>query len=81
MGYYLGKLIWNLKRVCEPDAVVFSGNISRSLDLMLPAMKAVLSEDTLIESQPIIRATELGPDKAGIMGAGGLAIMYYKQSL
>ena len=81
VGYYLGKLIWNLKRVCEPDAVVFSGNISRSLDLMLPAMKAVLSEDTLIESQPMIRATELGPDKAGIMGAGGLAIMYYKQSL
>jgi len=78
VGYYLGKLIWNLKRVCEPDAVVFSGNISRSLDLMLPAMKAVLEEDGLIESQPMIKATELGPDKAGIMGAAGLAIKYYK---
>jgi glucokinase len=80
VGYYLGKLIWNLKRVCEPDAVVFSGNISRSLDLMLPAMQAVLNEDPLIESQPIIKATELGPDKAGIMGAAGLAIKYYKGS-
>lgn len=80
VGYYLGKLIWNLKRICSPDAVSFSGNIARSLDLMLPSMKMVLNEDPLIEGQPILQVTSLGESEAGIYGAGGLAIQAYKQS-
>jgi len=80
IGYYLGRLIWNIKRVCAPDAVSFSGNIARSLDLMLPSMKMVLSEDPLIEGQLILQATSLGEGEAGIYGAGGLAIQAYEQS-
>jgi predicted NBD/HSP70 family sugar kinase len=78
IGYYLGKLIWNLKRVCAPDAVSFSGNIARSLDLMLPSMKMVLNQDPLIEGQPVVQTTSLGEGEAGIYGAGGLAIQAYK---
>jgi len=77
IGYYLGRLILNLKRVCAPDAVSFSGNIARSLDLMLPSMKMVLNDDPLIEGQPILQATTLGEGEAGIYGAGGLAIQAY----
>ncbi len=80
VGYYLGKLIWNLKRICAPDAVSFSGNIAKSLGLMIPTIKLVLSADQLIEGQPIIQATELGEDKAGTLGAGGLAIQTYLSS-
>lgn len=80
VGYYLGKLIWNIKRVCAPDAVSFSGNIARSLNLMLPSMKMVLNEDELIEGQPILQTTSLGEGEAGIYGAGGLAIQAYKKS-
>lgn len=79
IGYYLGKLIWNLKRVCAPDAVSFSGNIARSLNLMLPSMKMVLNFDPLIEGQPVLQTTSLGEGEAGIYGAGGLAIQAYKQ--
>jgi len=77
VGYYLGRLIWNLKRICAPDAVSFSGNIAKSLDLMVPTIKLVLSADPLIEGQPIIQATKQGEDKAGTLGAGGLAIQTY----
>ena len=73
-GMYLGRVIWDVRRVCLPDAVVVSGNISRSFDLMLPKLEKLVREDPLLEHFPIIRATELGPDKAGILGAGGLAI-------
>jgi len=79
VGSYLGKLIWNLKRICDPDAVSFSGNIAKSLDLMVPAIKLVLSADPLMEEQPIIQATKLGADKAGTLGAGGLAIQTYRE--
>ncbi len=73
-GKYLGRLIWNIRRVCLPDAVVVSGNISRSFDLMLPSIEEYVRQDPLLEHFPVIRATGLGADKAGILGAGGLAI-------
>ncbi|MBI2193140.1 MAG: ROK family protein [Planctomycetes bacterium] len=78
VGRSLGKLIWNLKRVCRPDVVICSGNIARSLPLMLPGIQAVLEEDRLLPRQPVVQATSLGPGQAGIIGAGALAVHGYR---
>jgi hypothetical protein len=61
-----------------PDVVICSGNIANDLHLMLPGIMAVLENDRLLERQPVIRKTNLGPAKAGIIGAGALAIHGYK---
>jgi glucokinase len=78
VGSYLGKLIWQLKRVFMPDVVICSGNIANDLHLMLPGIMAVLDNDRLLERLPVIRKTNLGPAKAGIIGAGALAIHGYR---
>jgi len=79
VGSYLGRLIWHLKRVFMPDAVICSGNIANDLHLMLPGIMDVLGEDRLFERQPSVRKTSLGPGKAGVIGAGALAIHGYRE--
>jgi glucokinase len=80
VGRSLGWLIWNLKRVCVPDVIIFSGNIARSLNLMMPGILEVVKQDRLFPKQPSIRTTALGPGKAGIIGAGSLAMHGHRQS-
>lgn len=77
VGRHLGVLIWKLKRLCNPDVVICSGLIANDLHLMLPSIMTVLDEDPLMPKQPVIRKTALGPGKAGIIGAGALAIHGY----
>ena len=79
VGIYLGRLIRALKRVCSPDVIVCSGNIANDLHLMMPGVQEALNDDSLFPKNPIIKKTALGPDKAGIIGAGALAIHGFKQ--
>lgn len=80
VGRNLGKLIWNLKRLCRPDVVICSGNISHSLPLMLPGIQAVLEEDRLLPRQPMVKTTTLGPGQAGVIGSGALAVHGYRKN-
>ncbi len=74
VGRSLGKLIWNVKRICQPDVVACAGNIANALHLMLPGIREVLAEDTLLPKQPVVKKSDLGPGQAGVIGAGALAI-------
>lgn len=79
VGIYLGRLIRVVKRVCSPDVIVCSGNIANDLHLMMPGVQEALNDDPLFPKNPIIKKTALGPDKAGIIGAGALAIHGFKR--
>ncbi len=75
-GRYLGRAVACCLNMLDPDLIVFGGGVSRSLDLILPALQATVSERTIrIDRQrvPPMTVTALGYE-AALIGAGALVL-------
>jgi predicted NBD/HSP70 family sugar kinase len=73
MGRALGHAIAALQNALDLDAIVFSGGISASFDLIEPSAREALRERAFappLSTVPFI-VSELG-DKAGVVGAAHL---------
>lgn len=58
-GVYLGRAISSIATTIDPNLVLFSGKVSRAMELFLPTLKAELK----------VRAKMIDPDKIEFMGA------------
>lgn len=73
MGDALGRGLSNIQNVLDLSAVVFSGGISRSFDLIEPSLRAALRKHSFAEPPaevPLV-VSELGVS-AGVVGAANL---------
>jgi glucokinase len=73
MGSALGRLLANIQNLLDLNAVVFSGGVSASFDLIEPHVRSALRAHTFappLAEVPLL-VSELG-ERAGVIGAAHL---------
>jgi len=76
MGLALGRLLANIQNLLDLNAVVFSGGVSASFDLIEPFVRASLREQAFappLAEVPLL-VSELG-ERAGVIGAAHLTTL------